>query len=155
TLGFGGSVARQDERGFRQVHLPRNSLHLLVSQAAAVGKDCKLVPLQRTGGKHVKLHKRKLREFGLHGLAIISWRPRFSLATGKRKLETAFGGAWGPVILPVFKTGGRQESCRRWVRLPLASARTQTSLPFTMRSFVSLRISAAGSRPRCARPHAC
>ena len=32
------------------------------------------------------------------------------------------GSAWGPVILPVFKTGGRQESCRRCVRLAHASA---------------------------------
>src|SRR5258708_37905806 len=32
------------------------------------------------------------------------------------------GSACGPVIVPVFKTGGRQVSCRRWVRPPLASA---------------------------------
>jgi hypothetical protein len=33
-----------------------------------------------------------------------------------------YGSAWGPVILPVFKTGGRQVSCRRCVRLAHASA---------------------------------
>src|SRR5271166_227423 len=32
------------------------------------------------------------------------------------------GSACGPVIVPVFKTGGRQVPCRRWVRPPLASA---------------------------------
>jgi hypothetical protein len=35
---------------------------------------------------------------------------------------SASGSACGPVIVPVFKTGGRQDSCHRWVRLPLASA---------------------------------
>ena len=35
---------------------------------------------------------------------------------------SASGSACGPVIVPVFKTGGRQVSCHRWVRLPLASA---------------------------------
>src|ERR1700691_2137190 len=33
-----------------------------------------------------------------------------------------YGSACGPVIVPVFKTGGRQVSCRRCVRLTLASA---------------------------------
>jgi len=38
------------------------------------------------------------------------------------KVGSASGSACGPVIVPVFKTGGWQVSCHRWVRHPLASA---------------------------------
>ena len=46
------------------------------------------------------------------------------------------GSACGPVIVPVFKTGGRQGSCRRCVRLTLASAKTKdlTCLALCLRS---------------------
>jgi len=38
------------------------------------------------------------------------------------------GSACGPVIVPVFKTGGRHLRCRRWVRLPFASAKTKAGI---------------------------
>jgi hypothetical protein len=38
----------------------------------------------------------------------------------KSKSEIAFGSAWGPVILPVFKTGGR-----RVTPSPVRSTRTR------------------------------
>ena len=38
------------------------------------------------------------------------------------------GSACGPVIVPVFKTGGWQIICHRWVRLPFASANILSEL---------------------------
>ncbi len=40
-------------------------------------------------------------------------------------LQTNCGSACGPVIVPVFKTGGRHLRCRRCVRLTHASAKTE------------------------------
>ena len=54
-----GWVARQDERGLRQVGLARQLLHLVIAQAARVGEDGELVALQRAAGKHIELDKRK------------------------------------------------------------------------------------------------
>src|SRR5208282_3699212 len=39
--------------------------------------------------------------------------------------QTNYGSACGPVIVPVFKTGGRHLRCRRCVRLTHASASSQ------------------------------
>src|ERR1700690_3428199 len=46
---------------------------------------------------------------------MFDWHPEYVY------LVSCCGSACGPVIVPVFKTGGRQVSCRRCVRLTLAS----------------------------------
>jgi len=54
------------------------------------------------------------------------------------------GSACGPVIVPVFKTGGRQVTLS-----PVGS--TPTRFRHACGSFAALRISAAGSHLRCTR----
>jgi hypothetical protein len=41
------------------------------------------------------------------------------------RFQTNYGSACGPVIVPVFKTGGRHLRCCRCVRLTHASAKTK------------------------------
>jgi hypothetical protein len=52
---------------------------------------------------------------------------------------TNYGSACGPVIVPVFKTGGRHLRCCRCVRLTHASAKTKdlTGLALCVRSVKS------------------
>ena len=59
ALGFG--VARQDERGFAEIGLASQLLHLVVAQAASVGEDRKLVALQRPRGEDVELYETRIR----------------------------------------------------------------------------------------------
>ena len=46
-------LRRQDERGFREVHLVGRALHLLIRQSPRVGEDCELIAGERRLGKDV------------------------------------------------------------------------------------------------------
>src|SRR5258706_14636234 len=54
-LALGGGVAGQNERGFGEVHLFGERLHLGVGESSAVGEYGQRITLERTRREHVPL----------------------------------------------------------------------------------------------------
>src|SRR5207248_9463150 len=54
---FRGGVARQNERRLRKIHLPRQGLHLAVTQSSRVGENRQRITRQRGLREYVKLNE--------------------------------------------------------------------------------------------------
>ena len=59
-------LARQNERGFREVHLPGYGLHFRICQSPAIEENCQRIARKTTGGKYIQLHEGAPR-FCCHG----------------------------------------------------------------------------------------
>src|SRR5437764_4725603 len=62
TLLFDRCVTGKDKCRFRQVHLARNRLHLIVAEPSTIRKDGERIALKRIRGEDVKLRKTKSTE---------------------------------------------------------------------------------------------
>ena len=58
-LAFDGWIARQDERGLREIHFLGERLHLGVGQSAAVEEYGQRIAFERTRRENVPLHHRQ------------------------------------------------------------------------------------------------
>src|ERR1700728_4022041 len=94
TLPFDGWIARQDERGLREIHFLGERLHLGISQSAAVEKYSQRIALEWTRGKNVPLHHRQT-----------SWRRVHELFPGRKIYGTdAKTYRCCPLLRPCRKT---------------------------------------------------
>src|SRR2546423_12002397 len=59
TLLFDRCVTGKDKRRFRQVHLARNRLHLIVAEPSTIRKDGERIALKRIRGEDIKLNEWK------------------------------------------------------------------------------------------------
>ena len=67
ALAFDGRLTRQDEGRLGKIHLARQRLHLLVAEAARVGKHGQRIAFEGAGRKNVELHEGKVAKFSCHG----------------------------------------------------------------------------------------
>src|SRR5206468_2436837 len=54
---FGGVIARQNVSGFRKVHLPSQTLHLAIVQAASIGEHGKRITCEWCLREYIKLNE--------------------------------------------------------------------------------------------------
>src|SRR6266481_3225864 len=59
ALALRGRIARKDERGFGEIHLAGQRLHLLIAESGGIGEHGKLVALERRRGKNIELDERQ------------------------------------------------------------------------------------------------
>jgi hypothetical protein len=52
---FSGSITRENKSGFRQIHLPRQGLHLGVIQSASIGKNRQWIARERRMRENINL----------------------------------------------------------------------------------------------------
>src|SRR5881394_3971540 len=56
-LCFNLWLTRQDEGCFREIHLPSEGLHLLISQTARIGENRERIAGERCPRENIKLHE--------------------------------------------------------------------------------------------------
>src|SRR5438046_596118 len=54
---FSDGIARQNERRLREIHLPRQSLHLAIIQSSSVGEHSQRITRKRGLREYIKLHE--------------------------------------------------------------------------------------------------
>ena len=66
ALALDRGVARQNERGLRKIHLARDRLHLLIAEAARIGKHRQGVALEWLRSKYIQLHEWEVAKIFCH-----------------------------------------------------------------------------------------
>jgi hypothetical protein len=56
-FGFNRGIAREDESCLGKIHLTRERLHFVITQAARVGEHCERITRQRRLGENIELNE--------------------------------------------------------------------------------------------------
>src|SRR5258706_10817771 len=89
-LALRGGVAGQNERGFREVHLFGERLHLGVGESSAVGEYGQRITLERTRREHVPLRHCQTPRCWVQGSSpgrIDGTRPKLGAALRRRPVN--------------------------------------------------------------------
>ncbi len=92
ALSFQRRVARQNEGGFREVHLAGDGLHFLVRESPAIEKNSQRIAGKMLRREDIQLHEAEASRFCHHGERIVALPKLRPTAATCRKFRQDFAG---------------------------------------------------------------